>query len=201
MSHRLSPKDTVSITQYSRCQSCEVCHALWMVEGEQVGSRGQDGTLPDKPVTPFNTSAAPVIRLCVNFSLSWHRQQSLTPYLISISHTHTLKPAELKGWPVLTPFCDSPVCTILPRLWSIDPSCHPDQHPWPPSAAGDPWQGWRFKWFSSTSRHPVFPVSWLLMTTLEKGKMEILQTICPLDLQSRIWVHVSKGSNDNASTI
>lgn len=62
--HTLSHRDTVSITQYFRCQSCVVCHALrvvvvWGGAGWQQRTGG--GTLPDEAVTPFNTSAQPVI--------------------------------------------------------------------------------------------------------------------------------------------
>lgn len=41
--------------------------------GELVGSRGQGGTLPDKAITSFNTSAPPVISLyvCVCELLAW----------------------------------------------------------------------------------------------------------------------------------
>ncbi|KAI9517553.1 hypothetical protein NQZ68_004773 [Dissostichus eleginoides] len=80
--------------------------------GEQVGSRGQGETLPDKAVTPFNTSTRPVISSYVYF---------------------TLKLADPAGRPTLTPPCDSPYlpphCTIILQLLSIDPSCHPGLHP------------------------------------------------------------------------
>lgn len=102
-------------------------------------------------------------------------------YALSFQHSadSTLKLAYLGGLPTL-----KPNCTILHRFPSIDPSCHPVRHPWPHSATGDLWWGRRFKWFSYSFSCPVFPVSWLLMATLERGIMEIPKTICSLDLQT-----------------
>lgn len=94
--------------------------------------------------------------------------------------------------PLVTPSKFAPHCWIPDKLLSIDWSCHPDQHPWPPSVTEDPWRGKRFKWFFSNSRQPVFLVSWLLMATLEKGIMEILKTICPFDWQTRMSAGVGK---------
>lgn len=118
---------------------------------------------PPPPPTP------PPWRPCSQSSLSQH------------SAHFTLKLADPRGWPALNPLCDSDCLSslwmILLGLPSIDPSCHPSLHPWPPSVAWDPWRGWRFKWFSYATHLPVCPVSWLLMTTLERSIMEIPQTI------------------------
>lgn len=58
--------DTVSITQYFSCPSSVVSRALLGAEwGEQVGSRGQEGTLSDKAIAPFNTFTRPVITFFV----------------------------------------------------------------------------------------------------------------------------------------
>lgn len=112
---------------------------------EQVGSRGQGGTLPDKAVTPFNTSSAPVISssVCVwTFGLSWHRQHYhsyLPPPKFYLSHTSssqhsadfTLKLVDLGGRPTLTPPCDS----LIPPSPQHDPAPAPEYwpklSPWP----------------------------------------------------------------------
>lgn len=150
---------------------------------EQVGSRGQGGTLPDKAVTPFNTSALPVISLymCVRVcvwtpGLSWHRQHyhSYLP-LPNFYFTHTSSSQHSADFTLKRSSTSSWVLTQAVTLTGT-----PD----PPLASGDPWEGRRFKWFSSTFHHPVVPLSWLLMTTLEKGIMEIPQTIWTLDLRT-----------------
>lgn len=136
--------------------------------GGQVGSRGQEGTLPDKPVTPFNTSTQPVI------SLSWHRQQlSLPPRyrrthtrihmcaLLSSQHSSPLKLAYRGGQstpnspPWLLPNSHliarpSASSRVLTRAVTLTGT--PD----PPPRPGDLWRGRKFKWFSSNSRPACF---------------------------------------------
>lgn len=190
----ITHRDAVSISQYFRCQSCVWCHALWVAEEgagwQQRTRRGE--ALPDKPAAPFNTRVLPVMSLYISVWVpgsSWPSQQLSpcpppTQSLLSQHSAHfTLKLAAPRGWPALSPLCDS---DCLSSLWmillgfaSIDPSCHPGLHPWPPSVAWDPWRGWRFKWFFYTAYLPVCPVSWLLMTTLERSIMEISKHFSP----------------------
>lgn len=177
--------------------------------GDQGSSRGQEGTQPDK-LSHLSIPQFSLSLVCMQVwtsGLSWHRQQLslqlchpwFLPDTHKISYMHNLSPLHSSDFnfklgyqggrstpapPVVTPSKLTPHCWILRQLLSIDWSCHPHRHPWPPSATRDPWWGERFKWFFSNSRQPVFPVRWLLMATIEKGIMEIPKTICPFDLQT-----------------
>lgn len=114
----ITHRDAVSISQYFRCQSCVWCHALWVAEEgagwQQRTRRGE--ALPDKPAAPFNTRVLPVISLYISVWVpgsSWPSQQLSpcpppTQSLLSQHSAHfTLKLAAPRGWPALSPLCDS----------------------------------------------------------------------------------------------
>lgn len=101
------------------------------------------GGVSDKPASPFNICALPVISLYTSVSawlelaqsatLTPHRPQRWHPPPHPSSSQHsahfTLKLADPRGRAPVSPLCDSGrLCSrwmILPGLLSIDPSCHP----------------------------------------------------------------------------
>lgn len=91
----LSRRDTVSITQYFRCQSCVACHAPWVAGGERrLAAEDREGHSLIRPsrlsIPPLGLSLAS-LWVCVNFWFELASSATITCTslpLIFTTYTH-----------------------------------------------------------------------------------------------------------------